>query len=38
MLVFDTQMVHFLAATMVCYSPALDTRGLPLHTVILNEA
>ena len=25
MLVFDTQVVHFLAAPMVCYPPALDT-------------
>ena len=38
MLVFDTQVVHFPAAPVVCYPPALDTRGLPLHTVILNEA
>ena len=27
MLVFDTQVVHFPAAPVVCYPPALDTPG-----------
>ena len=27
MLVFDTPMVHFLAAPVVCYPPALDVNG-----------
>ena len=34
MLVFDTQVVHFPAAPVVCFSPALDNRSstaLQLH-------
>ena len=36
MLVFDTQMVHFLAATVACYSPALDSPADQVALPILN--
>ena len=37
MLVFDTQVVHFPAAPVVCYPPALDTRHRGLQVQSLQK-